>query len=102
MRYATINVSGGGVSPIVAPERMCCILVYSFLLFVNGVANIDLEDSDGTILSGPYSVFAGGGNINTYSLRGNLRTESGKGLSIGLDADIQVGGHIVYDFIYEE
>jgi hypothetical protein len=101
MIHEPINITGPGVSVVVAAQRGFSILVLSYLLVSSAAAQVDFEDNDGNILSGPYSVGTAGGNIAGYSPEGNFRVQKGKGLNLGVDAAVQVGGHIAYKLIYE-
>ena len=97
IKFAKIDVSTSGASPIVAAVAGVKIRAISFFAVAGGAVEVKWQ-SDSTDLTGFMAVAVNGG-ISAESDPGLFETAEGEILNINIGSNIQVGGGLVYILI---
>lgn len=97
IRRVAINAAGAGVNIIVAGVPGFAIRVVAYKVGpLSGDILYRWESEGGTVLDGPVSGKAGGGEANALlEPHGHFQTATGESLVLFLGAAVQVGGHLV-------
>lgn len=96
---APVNASQAGANTIVAAVADRVIVVLAYKIICAGDVVITWESGGGSILDGPCSFSANGGESSPDSERGHFWTGRGEALILNLSGAVQVGGHLKYALI---
>lgn len=92
MRGGRIGTPGDNV--LVAGVAGKFIVVHQFAFTCQAPVTIRFEDSDGTVLAGPWNFDTAGGAAPPVNHMGMFKVASGKDLILNLGGSVQVGGFL--------
>lgn len=89
-----VNASSNGNNTLFAAVAGSIIVVLGGDLMASSSVTITVQDSNGTVMDGPFTPAANGGKIYPHNDRGHFATGRGFGLVLNLGSAVQVGGHL--------
>ena len=97
-KFAPISFThvAGAATTVVSPVASRRILVLAVLVIIDATANVNLEDTDGTLLTGPAPVDIYSGFLLPGSEQGWACTALNKGVRVKTSAAATGGGVLVY------
>jgi hypothetical protein len=99
IRQAAINASTSGDNTIVAAVPGKQILVLLYKIVCSDAVTVTWESGGGTVLDGPCTFAASGGESSSFCEHGHFRSSKGESLVLNLSGAVQVGGHLLYGLI---
>jgi hypothetical protein len=105
MANSTINFATSGDKQVVAAKAGYIIRVTGYVLMAGGTVNATFKSGSSTSLTGPFPLTAQAGVSAPLSdsegqHQGWFETTVGQDLTLTLDANVQVSGHVKYEWIF--
>ena len=96
---AAINVSSSGANTVIAAVSGKRIIVLKYKRIAAAKVTATWESGGGTVLDGPCSLAANGGEVEPFCISGHFATLSGEALVLFLGDAVQVGGNLLYTLL---
>ena len=92
----SLNASSVGANTVVAAVPNQRIVVLKYKRISSASVAVTWESDGGTVLDGPCTLAANGGEAEAFCASGHFSTLKGEGLILVLGGAAQVGGNLLY------